>query len=82
MISLSKSFDHWATHIGVSIEKSMQIVWPKRIGEILRPREIVDANKGVIRHGEIDALCRDLTSQPGMAVAIELQAEWTPGRHA
>lgn len=61
MISLSKGFEHWATHIGVGIEKSMQSVWPKRIGELLRPREVVDANKGVIGRGEIDALCRELT---------------------
>ncbi len=58
----------------------MQIVWPKRIGKLLRPCEVIDANKGVIRRGEIDALCRELTSQPGMAVAIELQAERTPRR--
>ena len=82
MISLSKDFDHWATHLGVSIEKLMQIVGPKRIGKLLCSRKVVGANKGVIRHGEFDAHCRELMSQPGMAVAIELQAEWTPGRHA
>lgn len=48
-------FDGWATHINVSIEQSMQIVWPKRIGQFLRPREVVDANNGIICHGGIDA---------------------------
>ena len=33
----------------------MQIVWPKRIGQFLRPREVVDANNGIICHGGIDA---------------------------
>ena len=82
MISLGKAFEHGATHLGVSIEKPVQVVGPKRIGQLLCPRKVVDANKGVIRHGKTDALCRELTGQPGMAVAIELQAEWTLGRHA
>ena len=72
MISLRKGVNHWATHLGVCIEKPMQFVWTKPIGQLLRPREVVDANKGVIGHGEIDARCPELTSQPGMAIAIEL----------
>ena len=82
MISLSKRFEHGTTHLDVTIEKPVQIVGPKRIGQLLRPREVVDANKSIVSYGVTDALRSELTSQSGMAVAIELQAEWTPGRHA
>src|ERR1700693_477329 len=31
--------------------------------------------------GDPNPASRELAGQPGMAVAIELQPEWTPGRH-
>ena len=81
MISLGNRFEHGTTRISVSIEKPMQVVGTKRIGKLLRPREVVDANKSIVSHGVTDALRSELTSQLGMAVAIELQAEGTPSRH-
>ncbi len=50
MISLRKGVNHWTTHLGLSFEKPVQIVGPKRIGQLLRPREIVDANKSIVSH--------------------------------
>ena len=39
----------------------------------------VDAQKGVVGKGETDAGGGELAGQPAMPVAIELEAERTPG---
>ncbi len=60
----------------------MQIVGPKRIGQLLRPCKIINTNEGVVSRCIADTLRSKFTSQPGMAVTIELQAERAQGRHA
>src|SRR4029077_1139946 len=48
----------------------------------LRPRPVVDAQKGVVGKLEADPGGGELAGQPAMSVAIELQAERTPSRDA
>ena len=42
---------------------------------------VVDADEGVVGRGEADAFRRQLTRQPAVTIAVELQAERCPGRH-
>ena len=60
MISLSKGFEHWTTHLDVSIEKPMQIVGQKRIGQLLCPREVFNTNKSVISRCVAEILSSEL----------------------
>jgi hypothetical protein len=46
----------------------------------LRTRPIVDANESIVGDGEADALRRQLSRQPAMAIAVELQAKRRPSR--
>src|SRR5215813_5714992 len=52
------------------------------IGQGLRPLPVVDAHKGVVGKREADPGSGELAGEPAVPVAIELQAERTPGRDA
>ena len=52
------------------------------IGQGLRPLPVVDAHKSVVGKREADPCGGELAGQPAVPVAIELQAERTPGRDA
>ena len=60
----------------------MQLVRRQAVGEVLRALPVVDVQEGVVGKGETDPSCGQLAGQPAMAVAIELEAERTPCRHA
>ena len=52
------------------------------VGQGLRALPVVNAQKGVVDKLEADPSGSELAGQPAMSVAIELQAERTPSRHA
>jgi hypothetical protein len=60
----------------------MQVVGREGVSEGLRALPVVDAQKGVVGKGETDAGGGELAGQPAMPIAIELQTERAPGRHA
>jgi hypothetical protein len=47
----------------------------------LQTHTSTNSDEGVVGHGVTDAAGIRLARQPAMAVAVELQAEWRPGRH-
>ena len=60
----------------------MQLLGLERIRKRLRPLPVVDAHKGIVGKGKADAGGSKSPRQPAVSVAIELQPEGTPGRHA
>lgn len=57
---------------------------PRRepIGELLGAPGLGDVQEGVVCHREGDGLLAQLLGQPGMAIEVDLEAKWRPGRHA
>ncbi len=82
VIALIKGVHDRTAQLGEAIENPMQLFGRERIGEGLRPLPVVDAQKGVVGKGKADAGGGKLPCQPAVSVAIELQPEGTPGRHA
>jgi hypothetical protein len=82
VIALIKGVHDRTAQRGEAIENPMQLFGRKRIGEGLRPLPVVDAQKGVVGKGKADAGGGKPPRQPAVSVAIELQPEGTPGRHA
>src|SRR5207248_147529 len=66
----------------IVVEDAMQVVGREGVGEGLRALPVVDAQKGVVGKDETDAGGGELAGQPAMPIAIELQTERAPGRHA
>ena len=82
VVGLGEDVEHRTALLGIVIEDAMQVVGREGVGEGLRALPVVDAQKGVVGKGETDAGGGELASQPAMAIAIELQTERAPGRHA
>ena len=82
VVGLGKDVEHRTALLGIVIEDAMQAVGREGVGEGLRALPVVDAQKGVVGKGESDAGDGELAGQPAMAIAIELQTERAPGRHA
>jgi hypothetical protein len=82
MVGLSEHVEHRTALLGVPIEDATQHVGREAIGKGLRALPLVDAQEGVVGKGETDPGGGELAGQPAMPVAIELEAERTPCRHA
>ena len=82
MVGLSEHVDHRTALLGVPIEDAMQHVGREAIGKGVCALPVVDAQEGVVGKGETDPGGGELAGQPAMPVAIELEAERTPRRHA
>src|ERR1700680_2677620 len=82
VVGLGEDVEHRTALLGIVIEDAMQVVGREGVGEGLRALPVVDAQKGVVGKGETDAGGGELAGQPAMPIAIELQTERAPGRHA
>jgi hypothetical protein len=82
VVGLSEDVEHRTALLGIVIENTMQVVGREAIREGLRALPVVDAQEGVVGKGETDPGGGELARQPAMPVAIELEAERTPCRHA
>ena len=82
MVGLSEDVEHRTALLGIAIQDAMQVVGREAIGEGLRALPVVDVQESVVGKGETDPGGGELAGQPAMPVAIELEAERTPGRHA
>ena len=78
MVGLGEDVEHRTALLGIVIEDAMQVVGREGVGEGLGALPVVDAQKGVVT----DAGGGELAGQPAMPIAIELQTERAPGRHA
>ena len=78
VVRLSEDVAHRTALLGIAIEDVMQVSGRELIGEGLRPRPVIDPQKGVVGESETDARAGELARQPAMAIAIELQAKRTP----
>jgi hypothetical protein len=63
------------------IEVAMQGRGIEAIGKTLGLQGIGDPQEGVIGGVKADASLRQLACQPAVAVEVDLQAKWRPGRH-
>ena len=82
VVGLGEDVEHRTALLGIVIEDAMQVVGREGVGEGLRALPVVDAQKGIVGKGETDAGGSELAGQPAMPIAIELQTERAPGRHA
>ena len=82
VIGLPEHLGHRAAQLGIAVQGAVQLVRRQGVGQLLGARPVVDAHEGIVGHGVADALRGQLARQPAMAVAVELQAERRPGRHA
>ena len=82
VVGLGEDVEHWTALLGIVIEDAMQVVGREGVGEGLRALPVVNAQKGVVGKGETDTGGGELAGQPAMSIAIELQTERAPGRHA
>jgi hypothetical protein len=80
VVGLPKHIEHRTALLGVAVENVMQTIGGEVVRQLVGARKVVDVRKGVVRQGEVDACRGELAGQSGMAVAIELQPERTPGR--
>src|SRR5580692_1070526 len=81
VVGRRQDVEHWTALLGIAIEDAMQGGGRELIGQGLRARPVVDADKGVVGKGEADPSGGELAGQPAMSVAIELQAERAPSRY-
>ena len=82
MIGLPEHIRYRAIQPGIPIQRAVQLVRRQCVGQSLGKRPVVDVHERIVGHGVADALRGQLARQPAMAVAVELQAERRPGRHA
>ena len=79
VIAQSEHIEYRAALAGIAIQNPVQGIRLQGIGERLRPRPVLDTDKGVVEHGEVDTFGGQLLRQPRMPVAVELQPEWAVG---
>jgi len=82
VVGRSEDVEHRTALLGIAVEDLMQGGGREVVGQGLRAMPVVNARKGVVGKLEADPGGGELAGQPAMAVAIELQAERTPSRHA
>ena len=82
VIGLSEHIGYRAIQLGIPIQRAVQLVRRQRVGHGLGEGPVIDAHERIVGHGVADALRSQLARQPAMAIAVELQAERRPGRHA
>src|SRR5438128_106542 len=67
--------------VGKPVQFSVQHFHPELVGQFLRLFEVGDPAEGVIQHPVFDVVFAHLARQNTVAIAVELQPEWTPRRH-
>ena len=82
VVGRSEDVEHRTALLGITIEDAMQLCGRELIGQRLRPLPVVDAHKGVVGKRKADPGGGEFSGKPTVPIAIELQAEWTPGRPA
>src|SRR5215831_7832092 len=82
VVERSEDVEHRTALLGIAIEDAVQLCGRELIGQGLRPLPVVDAHKGIVGKREADPDGGEFSGQPAVSVAIELQAEGTPSRHA
>jgi hypothetical protein len=82
VVGVREDVEHRTGLLGVAIEDMMQLGRREVIGQGLRPLPVINAQEGVVDEGEADPGGAKLASQPAVTVAIELETERTPSRHA
>src|SRR6516225_6018290 len=82
VVGRRQDVEHGTALLGIAIEDTMQGGGRELIGQGLRARPVVDLQEGVVSEGEADPSGGELAGQPAMSVAIELEAERAPSRHA
>src|SRR5215831_18089009 len=82
VVGRSEDVEHRTALLGIAIEDAMQLCGRELIGQRLRRLPVVDAHKGVVGKRKADPGGGEFSGKPTVPIAIELQAEWTPGRHA
>src|SRR4249920_1095835 len=78
VVSLAEDVEHRAAHRGIPVEYTVQLVRRELVSQVLRAFPVGDAGEGVVGRGEGDALRGQLTCQPAVTVAVELQPKWRP----
>ena len=76
MVGLPEYVEHRAALRGIAVKHQVQPVGRQPVGQILSALPVIDTNEGI--GGEADAFCGQLTRQPAVTVAIELQTERAP----
>src|SRR5262249_742964 len=82
VVGRSEEVEHRTALLSIAVEDLMQGGGGEVGGQGLRALPVVNAQKGVVDKLEADPSGSELAGQPAMSVAIELQAERTPSRHA
>ena len=81
MVGLPEYVEHRAALRGIAVKHQVQPVGRQPVGQILSALPVIDTNEGIVGGSEANAFCRQLTRQPAVTVAVELQAERCPCRH-
>ena len=79
MIDLPKHVEHRAKPLRILIQPSMQQIGAEGVGQLLRTRQISNAQEGVVLLEILDPFTRQRSCQGAMPIAIELQAKRCPG---
>ena len=81
-VVLGEHIGHRAQPVRVAREAPVQSFGVEGVGQRLRASQVGHAQEGVVLLHELDALAPERARQRAVAVAVELQAERRPGRHA
>ena len=81
VVGLPEDIEHRTEPLGVAVQAPVQFIGLDRIGERLRPPEVRNAHERVVGQAELYAGGRELSGEPRMAVAVELQPKRAPGGH-
>ena len=82
VVALVEGLQDRAAQLSVTVERLMQLLGLERIRKRLCPPPVIDPHKGIVGKGKADAGASESPRQPAVSVAIELQPEGTPCRHA
>lgn len=82
VVGLPEYVEHRTQPLGVAVQSAVQRLGVEPVGQCLRPLEVGHTQEGVVLLDEVDAFARHRPCQRTVAVAVELQAEGCPGRHA
>jgi len=81
-VSLGQDVEDRTALTGVVIQNPVQDVWGRTVCQLLHLTPVANAEEGVVGHRIIDVRRHELPGEPTVAVAVKLQAERAPGRHA
>jgi len=76
-----KASGDWAVLGREGVEGAVQALDGEGIGQRLRPHAVAEHAERIVQRLDRDARLPQLAPQPGVAVAVEMQAEWRPRWH-